>query len=312
MTKPGDGWATKTKIRCLCSASDLPSWHFAHRGIKSGYRSCDSFKSAINSLFYWHNESVNVWMHYLSASVLIFQCLYAFVSIGMEKSEILIKFDKIALVVTIVLGNFIPMFLSAFCHSFYCISKEWHKVCWFLDFLGILTGELWGSIGFLYLSFYCNKQLVLLLVSILLIIYFYFIQFCWIEYSNHTNQLKLQPRDRFPEFSKYLSTFGFITSFIPLFITILFKNEYRNNSEFHEIFIISCVGPVAMALGIVFFAQGNFPERFCKNLNLPLNYFDFIGHSHQWWHLVSSILMFVWVFLLRKHYEIRMKYGCFL
>jgi hypothetical protein len=118
---------------CLCQSYELPSWHFQHRGIINGYRYCNNINSAIISLNYWHNESINIWMHYIAAILLFLYFLYRFDFNILNDN----KYDGYVVIIITIIGNVIPMFASAFCHNFYCINKNIHKICWFFDFWAI-------------------------------------------------------------------------------------------------------------------------------------------------------------------------------
>eukprot|EP01038_Epipyxis_sp_PR26KG_P004089 gene4089-5837_t len=311
---PGDGWATNRKLNnkssFLCSKNDIPCWHFTHRGIVGGYRKCETFQSALISLFYWHNESINIWMHYITSSLVLIISYYSFLWFGSDNIIPTAVIDGKFLFASVVIGNVIPMFLSAFCHQFYCVNRNWHKLCWFLDFIGILTGELSSSISFNYLVFYCDRSIFHILSVSVVVLYIISIYLCWRQYNGRLQSFNLEPKDRFPEFSKYLSIYGALASLLPVVLAVILKKEYILDANLRYVFLCSCSGPIIMALGIILFAQGHFPERFCKQWKLPLNYFDIIGHSHQWWHAVSAFLMLYWVFTLKFHYESRMKVGC--
>ena len=60
---------------------------------------------------------------------------------------------------------------------------------------------------------------------------------------------------RFPEFSKFLSTYGAIASGVPLLLTAYVCREYVSHSEFRNIYNLCVMGPILMACGIIFFAQ---------------------------------------------------------
>jgi hypothetical protein len=107
---------------CICTVEDLPSWHFQHRRIKNGYRYCASYKSAILSMSYWHNESINVWSHILApiGILLYFGSQWSAVTAASAAGN---PWDKWLLASFIVLGNVIPLLCSAACHGFYCVDK---------------------------------------------------------------------------------------------------------------------------------------------------------------------------------------------
>lgn len=313
--KPGHGWSNlhkKTELNAsyclLCTTENLPDWHFAHRGVKFGYRSCDTFYSAFNSLFYWHNETINIWSHYLTALLLVFHVDYRFDLFGITLLTPMWT-DSVILIVGIFFGNIIPIFLSAFCHQFYCVSKSWHILCWYLDFVGILSGMLFDSLTFMYITLYCYPNICGYIATISIVGYFLALTICWKWYRFRMSESRLQPKDRFPEFSKILSAFGVLETLLTIGTSLYTNQEYRNDHRFRHILMLTATGPLIMGLGIVLFAQGNIPERFTPQLNLPKHTFDYIGHSHQWWHLVSAGLMFAWVECTYAHYKLRLSHG---
>ena len=121
------GWSEAIRNRadcngiCLCIVDELPPWHFQHRGIKNGYRYCASNTSVLKSLFYWHNESVNVWSHIVASLCIFVYFLWKWPSISAIQTEN--NFDQPFLVFTVLFGNILPLLCSAGCHSFYCVNK---------------------------------------------------------------------------------------------------------------------------------------------------------------------------------------------
>jgi predicted membrane channel-forming protein YqfA (hemolysin III family) len=222
-----------------------------------------------------------------------------------------LSFTELMLAISNVFGNVIPIFLSAFCHHFYCINKKWHSMCWFLDFLGILTGMFCSGVGFAYLSFYCTPSIMHCVVYGMVVAYILAIQICYKKYLVRTSVRTLRPADRFPEFSLVLSTFGALATASPVVVVVLTLQEYTAEASFRTVLLESVLFPSLVALGIVCFAQGNFPEKFAEKWGwAPPHFFDYVGHSHQWWHLLSAGLQFGWIELTRRHYLARMAYGC--
>lgn len=210
-----------------------------------------------------------------------------------------------------IFGNILPILLSSFCHQFYYINKKWHLICWYLDFIGILTGMLCTGLSFIYLVFYCIPIIIYILTYILIICYIISLQLCWKKYYyRYYQKLYLYPYDRFPEFSLILTSFGWIATILPIVLVLLLCYEYRSIYLFQKILFYSISGPIIMSFGIIIFAQGNFPEKYTKAWGLSEGFFDIIGHSHQFWHLISAVLQFCWILVLRKHFHARIEYGC--
>lgn len=191
-----------------------------HRGLSSGYRYAPSFWSAFFSLFHWHNESINIWSHYLTVLGLLYQLHYTWVAsdtpiIGPDGSHEDHRTQISIIIALNICGNVLPIFVSAFCHQFYCINRRWHAVCWFLDFLGILTGMVGAGTAFAYLSFYCRPMLLGLVLYGMAVAYVLAIQICWRKYLVRALADELVPADRFPEFSKVVpSTAIYVSSHV--------------------------------------------------------------------------------------------------
>jgi len=150
---------------------------------------------------------VNIWTHYLTVIGLLYQLHYTWVStappITNPDGSTEDHRTQIATIIALnICGNVLPIFVSAFCHQFYCIDRRWHAVCWFLDFLGILTGMVGAGTAFAFLSFYCRPMLMGFVLYGMAVAYILAIQICWSKYLVRAFADELIPADRFPEFSK--------------------------------------------------------------------------------------------------------------
>lgn len=293
---------------CLCTIPDVPIWQAQLAGINNGYRTCNNFYDAFMSLFYWHNESMNIWIHYGGSVMLAFRAHHFGNLIWQQFTYSPHPFwEKTFLICCILMGQVFPILFSALCHHFYCVSKVWHIRCWYLDFFGILSGITWGALSFLYLAFYSTTTLMVTFMVVVVSGHLYALYHCWVRFSRRANVEPLQPRDRMPEFSFVLSSFSalcYISTVIP---TLYFHaNDYLSHPDLFEVATKSCMYPAGMALGIVIFAQGHIPERFTGIFGLSDHFFDYFGHSHQWWHIVSFTLLYLWIEVIYKHYKARM------
>ncbi len=136
---------------------DLPPWRRDNAFILSGYRpTSNSYLSSFNSLWYLHNESVNIWTHLLGAlfftvlgltlhsviapryytqatdsDVLVFACFFggAFVCLGMSATYHALcnhspavakwgnKLDYTG-IVFLIMGSYVPaLYYGLFCHE---------------------------------------------------------------------------------------------------------------------------------------------------------------------------------------------------
>lgn len=238
------------------------------------------------------------------------------------------------------MGNCFPILASGLCHQFYCINQKVHKCCWFLDFMGMLSGITFVSSNFLYLTFYCihhphhqpgetttpsssfasspdtlppllsSYSIYHQLLTILIGGYFVAMYLCWQRYTIRLSREHLFPKDRFPEFSSTLTVYSVFVYTISILYSVYLHPEYLTDAALKSVLIESCLYPVAMGLGIVIFAQGAFPERLNDWWGLPSHFFDLVGHSHQWWHIVSFTVLFFWIDVVFHHYELRQQMTC--
>ena len=66
----------KHRIR-LTDIEDTPPWMIDSEYLTSGYRAdCDSFVSCFLSLFRPHNETLNIWTHFIGVVVFVILCFY--------------------------------------------------------------------------------------------------------------------------------------------------------------------------------------------------------------------------------------------
>jgi hypothetical protein len=210
-------------------------------------------------------------------------------------------FEKVLLFGALCLGNVFPILASALCHHFYFVNKSFHKACWFLDFMGM---------SFVIIALECHPMLVKSIVTALLVGYISAIVICWQMYSARMSKEVLEPYDRFPEFSKVLTTFSVYSYTIALAGSIYLEPIYLQDPTLWNVFVQSCLFPACMGGGIVVFAQGGIPERFVQSWGLPEHFFDYLGHSHQIWHMISFLLLYHWIDVILGHYHVRKDMLC--
>ena len=327
---------SQTAPYCLCEVHQLPEWQFQHRRMNYGYRSVSTFSGALWSLFYFHNEFINIWLHYLGTLALLWKTwtYYQHYASEISSSTFEYQLDFYILFLCTLLGNCLPILTSGLCHHFYCINQQFHMSCWFLDFLGMLSGITFVSSNFMYITFYCihhpehrihNELSVpaptsppLLstfsiyhqLLALLLGGYIAAMYWCWRQYRIRLSKPVLQPKDRFPEFSSTLTMYSVFIYSLSIGWSVLLHPQYLTDPVLSQILLRSALYPAAMGLGIVIFAQGAIPERLNSLFGLPSYFFDFIGHSHQCWHVVSFVVLYYWIDVIFHHYDVRESMSC--
>ncbi|UZP39516.1 hypothetical protein NXS19_007332 [Fusarium pseudograminearum] len=162
---------SKVEHSLLLLWDDLPAWRRDNGFILSGYRqSQNSYAHSFRSLFYLHNESVNIWSHLLgaivflgsaayvdqvvrpryasasSADVLVFACFFggAVVCLGMSAtfhtlsnhSDTVAKWgNKLDYtgIVALIVGSYVP----ALYYGFFCLPNLMTAYLWVICALGV-------------------------------------------------------------------------------------------------------------------------------------------------------------------------------
>ena len=123
--------------------NDIETWQQDNHFVISGYRpASNSYQKSAASLFYLHNESVNIWTHLLGA-------LAAILTSGILYKELLARYhtattDDVLVFACFFAGAAACLGMSA---TYHAISNHSHEVSRFgnkLDYLGIVF-LIWGS-----------------------------------------------------------------------------------------------------------------------------------------------------------------------
>ena len=139
----------------LLKWSALPAWQKDNQYIHGHYRPASySYSTSFQSLFYLHNESVNIHSHLLGA--FLFLCLsfsiYAFREYPVSSSDI-IAFGCFFLGAVVCLG------MSAVYHTISNHSPSVNRFGNQLDYVGIVALITGSFIPSVYYGFYCEPAL---------------------------------------------------------------------------------------------------------------------------------------------------------
>lgn len=124
-------------------ASLLFSHYIGYPYIKKHYRINYDIKQCFLSLFFIHNETMNIWSHLLSGIAAIILLIFRS-----------LKKDKYVWISDLILiGSIIIFFASATCHLLnpICNSIKQNQFLFFFDFLGIMIGLMIFEVTFFYL-----------------------------------------------------------------------------------------------------------------------------------------------------------------
>ena len=142
----------------LLSFQEIPDWHKDNEFVLHGYR--PEFKAAracLNSLYYLHNETVNIYTHLIPATLtilaegLFFQYLDRHYPNAKKTDYIIFGFFILTAVICYLISS---TYHTMMCHSEH-ISQLWLRV----DFIGIVILTLGDFVSGIYLVFYCEPLL---------------------------------------------------------------------------------------------------------------------------------------------------------
>jgi predicted membrane channel-forming protein YqfA (hemolysin III family) len=139
------------KYRQLLCYDEAPE-HLRHNiFIRTGYRTILSTKLCLESMFWWTNETVNIWSHVFGW----------FLFIGLAYTDIELLRIHASMVDKIIIGALLVCFqmcmlLSSFYHIFSCRSASSYECFLAYDLFGIALSLLAIYISGIYYAFWCN------------------------------------------------------------------------------------------------------------------------------------------------------------
>ncbi|KAK8920188.1 uncharacterized protein G6M90_00g069570 [Metarhizium brunneum] len=149
----------KAESKLLLLWDDLPPWRRDNAFIHSGYRQIRaSYAHSFQSLFYLHNESVNIWTHLLGALAAIISSFYVYYVVH-PRYEAATSSD--VLVFSCFFGGAILCLgMSATFHALVDHSEAVAKWGNKLDYTGIVALIVGSYVPALYYGFFCSPALM--------------------------------------------------------------------------------------------------------------------------------------------------------
>ncbi|XP_071953926.1 progestin and adipoQ receptor family member 3-like [Antedon mediterranea] len=257
----------------LYSYHEIPYFLKGNPYITKGYRVFLSSGQCIQSLCFWSNETLNVWTHLIG--FLLFLTLSIYDSIVIIPSFRGTFIDQVIFSVFILCFQFC-MLSSAGYHLFCCRSEVACKRWLCLDLAGISVGLLGCYFPAVFYAFSCfpvwrNVYLVLVCCMILATLF-----------------LQLHPMFHKSNWStKRLIAFISMVAFgiIPVSHWAFLYGGF--DSLIVQTFVPKIVVMYILGVLALFFYATKFPERCFPGT------MDYIGSSHQLWHIMV-VIAFVW------------------
>lgn len=149
----------KAESKLLLLWDDLPAWRRDNAFIRSGYRQIRaSYSHSFQSLFYLHNESVNIWSHLLGALAAVASSAYVYYVIHP-------RYDSATTSDVFVFscffgGAILCLGMSATFHALVDHSQAVAKWGNKLDYTGIVALIVGSYVPALYYGFFCKPALM--------------------------------------------------------------------------------------------------------------------------------------------------------
>ncbi|XP_038060273.1 progestin and adipoQ receptor family member 3-like [Patiria miniata] len=270
--------------------SEIPHYLQGNPFIQRGYLSQLSYKKCIKSTFLWSNETVNVWSHLIGFLIFLALTIY-------DNLVTIPNFNGTLsdhLIYTVFLTCFqVCMLCSAGFHLFRVHSEEVSKRWFSLDLAGVSVGMLGCYFPSVYYGFFCYpywKNVHMVIVCSLLAM-----------------TLTVQLHRRFLTSAwatKRLLLFCISVAYGvgPSIHWIYLHGGFQE--EIVQIFVPKLILMYTLAILALFFYASKFPER-CFPGKV-----DYIGSSHQWWHIIIVIVFLWWHHVGIELVEYRTKYPC--
>ncbi|KAG6000769.1 hypothetical protein E4U21_005022 [Claviceps maximensis] len=138
---------------------DLPAWRRDNAFIHSGYRSMGaSYRHSFRSLFYLHNESVNIWSHLVGAVMAAGCAAYVYCVVQPRYEEA--AAPDVLVFACFFAGAILCLGMSATYHALVDHSQAVAKWGNKLDYTGIVALIVGSYVPAMYYGFYCEPLLM--------------------------------------------------------------------------------------------------------------------------------------------------------
>lgn len=273
------------KLRQLLSYDDAPHHLRFNPFIRSGYRTILSTKLCIESMFWWTNETVNIWSHIFGW----------FLFIGLAYSDIVLLQMHASMIDKLIVGALLVCFqvcmiLSSIYHTFSCKSEQSYECFLAYDLFGIALSLLGIFISGIYYAFWCNAELrnfYIITIGVIFTVAM-ILQIPRLKVPSNVKMLAFVAWAAYgvvPTLHWYIVMGGAESTMVKLFIP--------------RVMVMYLLTGTAFLIYVT-----RIPERWF------VGKVDYIGHSHNWWHAFVLAALYYWHNSGMKYVEFRMTHGC--
>ncbi|XP_050313221.1 progestin and adipoQ receptor family member 3 [Anthonomus grandis grandis] len=273
------------EARQLLTYDEAPEYMKHNSFIRTGYRGLLTTELCKESVFWWTNETINIWSHIFGFILFISLTVYDLMILKIEAP----LSDKI-LVGVILMFFQACMALSAIYHTFCCRSEE--DCLYFLsyDLFGIALSLYGIYVSGIYYAFWCDQFLqnfYLITVTVIFVI----------AMVLQIPSLKINDNIKILTFVSW-AAYGVVPTF-----------HWGTNMGWFESPVVTLLLPRVFGMyaisGTAFLIyMTKIPERWAAGK------FDFVGHSHQWWHFFVVGALYYWHNTGMMYVDYRLNHAC--
>lgn len=274
--------STKENSKGLLNQSEAPAY-MREDSITSGYRRKLSYGACVISCFVLHNETINIWSHFIGFMVFLYYLLVLIFYPPPTAST----YDMAPITVQLITYQ-ICMISSALFHTFSCHSEQAHRGWQETDHFGIIWAMFGTYVPFLCQAFHCHFEykifhLVVVASMVAVVV--------GSRYSDKIAQFtKVQREDSKSGIQLKVTLIVACYFIVPLLHWIWLYGGLQNQvvlQKLQEVILPWSFG----ALGFIFY-RTRYPEKIWRTSGM----FDIFGASHQVWHVMIFLGMFCWYY----------------
>ncbi|KAK2589142.1 hypothetical protein KPH14_001962 [Odynerus spinipes] len=257
------------KMRRLLPFEDAPEYLQHNPFILHGYRGYLTTKLCVESIFWWTNETVNIWSHIFGWMLFFGLTLYDLCLLNIHA-----PFGDKVIVALLLICFQVCMILSSVYHTFSCRSEKDYWCFLSFDLFGIALSLLSIYMSGVYYAFWCHKDLQQFYLITVLVI-FLFAMTLQIPSLNVNGNVKLIV---FVAWAAY--------GVLPTLHWSIAMGGMDN--PIVRMLLPRVLGMYAISGAAFAIYLSKIPERFFPG------WVDYVGSSHQWWHALVVLALYYW------------------
>uniref|UniRef100_A0A1A9ZRR0 Progestin and adipoQ receptor family member 3 n=1 Tax=Glossina pallidipes TaxID=7398 RepID=A0A1A9ZRR0_GLOPL len=287
-----DDYHKYNKCKMLLNFEDAPDHLKFNPYIRSGYRTFLSTKLCLQSMFWWTNETINIWSHLVGCLLFIGLTIFDF-----QLMKLHTELSDQILVVCLLICFCLCMLLSSIYHIFSCKSEEHYELFLSVDYLGISLSLVAIYISSMYYAFWCFTASATYLFTLRLVYSVIVLAMFCLAMAAQIPKLNVSLNAKIAVLFIW-AAYGVI----PFLHWTIMMGGLEN--ELVRLMVPRVIIMYALCFIAFVIYAAKIPERWLTGK------VDFFGHSHNWWHLFILAAFYHWHNTGLVYAEYRINNGC--